>query len=274
VIERGPGSFRFSTRRDAGTVEIVVWTYRPARLTADAPVLFVLHGAARNGRSYRDAWIEPAERHGALVLAPEFGKTSFPTAREYEVGNMRDRERRPLPPDRWSFAIIEALFDRIREELGIVRAGYLLFGHSAGAQFVHRLLTFVPDCRAEAVVAANSGCYTLLDETERFPYGLGGMPVGDVALRRLLGRKLAILLGEDDADPDAPLLLKTPEAQRQGAHRLARGRTYYNHARELAARLGVPFAWRLVTLPGVGRSHRRVTPEAARLLLGDVRGFD
>lgn len=267
AIGEGLGSFGFAARQGADAARLTVWTYRPARFGPEHPVVIVMHGAARNGRAYRDVWAAHAERYGALLLAPEFSRTGFPTAREYEVGNMRDRERRPLPPEEWSFAVIERLFDAARLAVGSRRSGYRLFGHSAGAQFVHRMLTFLPCCRAEAAVAANAGCYTLLDEAERFPYGLGGLAPDAGGALRALGRRLTLLLGEADSDPEAPLLLKTPEAMRQGEHRLARGLRYYRHAAELAERTRTPFAWRLVTLSGVGHSHSAVAGEAARILL-------
>ena len=267
AIGEGAGSFEFAARQGREAPRLTVWTYRPARFGPEHPVVIVMHGAARNGRAYRDVWAAHAERYGALLLAPEFSRTDFPTAREYEVGNMRDRERRPLPQEEWSFAIVERLFDAARRAVGSRRCGYRLFGHSAGAQFVHRMLTFLPGCRSEAAVAANAGCYTLLDESERFPYGLGGFAPGDAGARQVLRRRLTLLLGEADSDPDAPLLLKTPEAMRQGEHRLARGLRYYRHAAALAESLRAPFAWRLVTLAGVGHSHAAVAGEAARILL-------
>lgn len=268
AIGEGAGSFEFAARQGREAPRLTVWTYRPARFGPEHPVVIVMHGAARNGRAYRDVWAAHAERYGALLLAPEFSRTDFPTAREYEVGNMRDRERRPLPQEEWSFAIVERLFDAARRAVGSRRCGYRLFGHSAGAQFVHRMLTFLPGCRVEAAVAANAGCYTLLDEAERFPYGLGGLPPGGEGALQVLGRRLTLLLGEADSDPEAPLLLKTPEALRQGEHRLARGLRYYRHAEALAERMRAPFAWRLVTLAGIGHSHSAVAGEAARILLG------
>ena len=270
MIDSGAGSFAFVLRRTGAEFPLTVWTYCPAAFGAGSPIVVVMHGVTRDGRGYRDAWVAAAEEHGALVLAPEFSKDVFPTPREYEVGNMRDRERRPLPPDQWGLRAVEELFDAVRQATGSAQRGYRLFGHSAGGQFVHRLLTFLPDCRAEATVVANCGCYTLLDEGERFPYGLGGMPIDSEAVARLLGRDVTILLGEDDSDPDASMLLKSPEAMRQGEHRLARGRTYHRHSGMLAHRLGVPFNWKLVTLPGVGHSHRAMAGPAARILLGQA----
>jgi len=49
---------------------------------------------------------------------------------------------------------------------------FSMFGHSAGAQFVHRYITFMPQGHLRAAVAANSGWYTLPDQTLKLPYGL------------------------------------------------------------------------------------------------------
>ena len=52
---------------------------------------------------------------------------------------------------------------------GNTSADYYLFGHSAGAQFVHRLLLMVPDGRYAALVAANAGWYTVPDKSIDYP---------------------------------------------------------------------------------------------------------
>src|SRR3546814_15764648 len=62
-------------------------------------------------------------------------------------------------------------------------------------------------------------------------------------------------------------LLRSPEAMRQGPHRLARGRTYFRVARETAAAMGARFGWELVTVPDVGHSNGKLAPHAARILL-------
>lgn len=251
---------------------MTVWTWRPEAPSPDAPVLIVLHGASRNARTYRDAWVEQARRFASLLIVPEFSKALFPTPREYEVGNMRDRNRVPLPAEEWVYGTIEALFDSAVQRTGTRRSGYRLYGHSAGGQLVHRLLTFMPEARVEAAVSANAGCYTMPLPGERFPYGLDGWSLPDASLRRLFARRHTILLGEEDTNEEDAVLLKSPEAMRQGPHRLARGLTYFETARREAARVGADFNWRLVTVPGVGHSNKRLAPHAARILVGDGAG--
>ena len=67
-------------------------------------------------------------------------------------------------------------------------ASYLLYGHSAGAQFVHRYLYFVPEARVAKVVAANAGWWTLPDLAVGFPYGLRGSVVHEAGLKAMLQR--------------------------------------------------------------------------------------
>ena len=66
------------------------------------------------------------------------------------MGRESDREK-------WAFSTIEHLFDEMRVD----QASYVLFGHSAGGQFAHRMALFRPDSRASVIVAANPGWYTM-----------------------------------------------------------------------------------------------------------------
>ena len=81
---------------------------------------------------------------------------------------------RCLPPSHWSYTIIEDLFSAV-VSMGVQRKGYNIYGHSAGAQFVHRLVQFLPTCRVETAVAANSGWYTMPCLLARWPYGWRGL---------------------------------------------------------------------------------------------------
>lgn len=75
-----------------------------------------------------------------------------------------------------------------------------------------------------------------------------------------------LLLGAEDADPNASKLRRTPEALAQGPHRLARGFAMFRAAKESAAALGAPFGWQVLVVPGADHDNAKMAPAAARLV--------
>jgi hypothetical protein len=170
------------------------------------------------------------------------------------------------------YAEVEYVFDLVRGSLGGGQNGYFLFGHSAGAQFAHRLLTFLPAPRVLGAVAANAGWYTLPAASDsimhRVPYGLaGGPPVAPDGLMRLFRTPLVVLLGEYDTTTAATddLVRGTPQAEAQGPNRLARGLHYYAVGEAQAALLGAPFTWRLAIAPRAAHDVAEVIQSAGFL---------
>ena len=163
----------------------------------------------------------------------------------------------------WSFAAIEPLFDETRRRFGTAAERYTIYGHSAGAQFVHRFVMFMPEARIEQAIAANAGWYTMPDPALAFPYGVEGAPVAPDTLKAVLAKPLTVLLGTADTDTADPDLRTTPEANRQGPHRFARGQSFFAEGRELAARLDAPFGWRMEHVPGVGHKNGLMAQAAA-----------
>lgn len=262
----GRGSFSF----EQGGHQLTVWHYQPARATADSPILFVIHGVGRNAEEYLTDWIEYADQGGFNLVVPEFSKTEFPGEAAFNSGNLFDTEGRPRPRPEWSYSVIEPLFDVMRQKLGSRRADYMIYGHSAGAQFVQRFLYFVPEARLSHVIAANAGWYMLPDLATPFPYGLKGTGADEAALRAALARPLVVLLGESDTDSNHQSLRRTPEADAQGLYRLARGQYFFDRAKSAAAARQVPHNWRLATAPGIAHSNKGMAPHALPYLLTGV----
>ena len=259
------GSFPF----EQGGHQLTVWHYRPAAATAEAPVLFVLHGVGRNAEDYLNDWIAQADLHNFLLVVPEFSKAEFPGEEAYNSGNLFDAAGQLRPREQWSFNMIEPIFDQVRAQLGSRRLDYLIYGHSAGAQFVQRFLYFVPQARVTRAVAANAGWYMLPELATPFPYGLKGTPADAVALRTAFTRPLVILLGEADTDEQHQSLRHTPESDAQGLYRLARGQYFFARAQAAAAALQAPFRWTLATVPGVAHVNKDMAPFAARRLFSE-----
>ena len=134
-----------------------------------------------------------------------------------ERGSVLDRAQ-------WSFGVIDRVFDAVRAMGGIRRNSYVIFGHSAGAQFTHRALLFGALQRAELVIAANAGASIRLDPPIHFPGGLKGSPIDEDGERRAFQQRAVIMLGDADSDPDHPNLPRGRfELDEQGPHRSRAG---------------------------------------------------
>ncbi len=260
---------------------LVAHIYRPSRFDpTNGPLWFVMHGVKRNAEHYLDVAAPVAERHQALAIVIEFSREHYPASEDYTLGiatrgradARAAREGRFRAPEAYLYNEIERVFEAVRLALDGRQRGYYLFGHSAGAQFTHRLLTFVPCARVLGAVAANAGWYTLptADAEQPFgmPYSLRGGPPDAMDPKALLAAPLTLLLGThdiEDADDD-PNVRGTPAAMAQGAHRLARGRSYFETGQAIARSLEAPFSWRLRLASGAGHDVRQVVASAGYLL--------
>lgn len=271
AFARGPGHFTFA---DWAGPPVNVWTYAPETGDLAAlPVVVVMHGVDRDGDRYRDEWIAAARTHNLIVLAPSFSDAAFPKAAGYNIGNVFDDKTgaRNAKAD-WSFSAIDPIFEAAVKRLGGKQASYTLYGHSAGAQFVHRYLYFMATTRADLFIVANAGWYTMPDFGQAFPYGLGDSTLDRLSLDRALGRKVTVLLGDRDTDAADPNLRRTPEALAQGPHRFARGHAFFEAAQSEAAKAGVDFEWRQVDVPGAHHSNGLMAPAAAALISEQTTG--
>ncbi|MDW3650929.1 MAG: alpha/beta hydrolase [Bacteroidia bacterium] len=262
-ISRGAGDISFSDYSPISNRPLKVWYYAPQDSIKELEVVFVMHGLGRNGRDYRDNWIGLANQYNCLILVPEFSDAQYPGSRSYNLGNLFDENDQPNAEEEWSFSIMDALFSHIQEEYSVRADSFYLFGHSAGSQFVHRYLLFRPENKAKMAIAANAGWYTLPKLDEAFPYGLQDAPATEENIRKAFAKRMLILLGTEDNDPNASSLRKTPEANAQGAHRFARGNFFFQLARDQATQLNTPFNWSLQTVEGVGHSNSLMAAPAA-----------
>jgi alpha-beta hydrolase superfamily lysophospholipase len=238
-------------------------------------VLVVLHGLGRNAAGYRDHARALADRHGLIVVAPLFDRARFPVWR-YQLGGVaRDGSGKTdlalQPRGAWLSATLDALVDLVREREANPGLPLLVVGHSAGGQALTRY-ALTTDRRPRLLIAANPSTWLWPDADRRFPYGFAALPSppgGEAGLRRYLGLPLVVLLGTADTIED-PDLNRGPEAMRQGEHRYARGLAFYRAGEDLARERGWTFGWRLVEVPGVGHSARRMLGDPATLAAVDA----
>jgi len=267
-LHEGPGSFVFSHDAAAMHASIRVFFFRPKSSVRDARIVVAMHGLDRAASNFRDVLVEQAERTGQIVLVPEFDATQFPDVYAYNYGNVRPPppNETVFPRDLWNFGIIDRLFEHVRTSVGSDRETFGLFGNSAGAQFVLRYLALTEATAVDAAVAANSGWYMLPDLAVDYPVGMGGLDLDESYLRRYLGRRLIVLLGEADTDRFALDLPRSETAMAQGPHRLARGVWHFEHCRQVADQLGGRFGWELEIVSGAGHVDQQIFDRAVSIL--------
>ena len=130
---------------------------------------------------------------------------------------------------------------------------------------------FYPKTKAKRIVAANASWYTVPDFSTLFPYGLQKSPIATVFMAKQLesafAKKLIIMLGENDNENEFRGWFRRDKlADVQGAHRLERGRYFYEQSTAQASALNAPFEWTLYQVANVGHSPTRMSVAAADYL--------
>ena len=264
--KQGKQYFIFKEATAVKDKPIRVWYYSPSNRPDTLPILMMMHGAERNASAYLDQWIPVANLYGYVIVAPEFSKEDYAGASRYNQGNVFSEKASNFSnKDVWTFSVIEPLFDYVKNETHNFYPSYYLSGHSAGAQFVHRFLYFVPENRASKVMMANSGWYTLPDFTTEFPFGLKNSPVSSKDIKTVFGKDVFVVLGEADTDTTSANFQKGPEYSKQGNTRFERGNFYFKYCLETAKRFNAIFNWKLATLPGVAHSNAETAKAAGAL---------
>jgi pimeloyl-ACP methyl ester carboxylesterase len=228
----------------------------PAVIGPCTRLVVVMHGVLRNGVEYAESWAPAATRGDRVVLVPELDGWGWPGSRAYNLGNATARG-----PS--AFAAVERLCSTVRERLGLADPGFVLWGHSAGAQFVHRFVLFRPDAPVRLAIAAGAGWYTAPDLDVRWPYGLAHRRLSFTAddVRRWAAAPVVLMRGTLDVQRDLHLRA-TDRAMAQGRNRF--DRAAWMHAQ--IHRVDPSSPWRLVDVPGVGHDDRLMARAAWPLL--------
>jgi hypothetical protein len=261
-----PGSHEL-TFTDWPGPDIGVHLFVPEELKADTPIVIVMHGWSREAKRYFNDWTALAKEQDFVVVVPHFPVKDFRASNDYNLGHVFEARGGDMRPrEEWTFSVIELLFDDVVERLGGAQTEYTLYGHSAGSQFVHRYLYYVPDARVNRYIAANAGWYTMPDFDTGYPYGLEDAAIDEAGLRAAFAKDMVLLLGREDTDFNDPDLRNTPEAKRQGKNRLARGLTMYYVAKTNAEKISADLNWRVVVVEGADHNNAKMVPTAASLI--------
>ena len=269
--QRGEHSFEYTGYKPLADKPITVYYYIPSKGDIKTMrVLFAMHGAKRHGSSSVGAWKHFAERDGFVVIAPEYSKENGWSENDYQRGGMyTNRNNKKLnPPEKWTYNTVEAIFDYFKEGTGSQATQYDIHGHSAGGQFVHRLVLTLPNARIRLAVASNPSAWTypyidgLKDEEGNvygWPYSIKGTPFAtEEHVKRYLAAPLIIHLGTADTSTTADDLDKQPGAMAQGPCRFIRGNTFFKAVTQFVEEMNIPFNWQRVEVENVGHNSRGV----------------
>jgi hypothetical protein len=270
IFKRGEHSIVFTAYEPLSDRPVTIHCYIPTiGDITEMPVLFSMHGSERDGTIQRDAWKYFAEKFGFIVLAPEFSKTYY-KENDYQFGGVyTDNDFTILnEKEKWTYQIIESIFDYFKKNTKNKSHIYDMFGHSAGGQFAHRFLLAMPEARVSKIVAANPGSWTFPYKdgivgtdgvTYGWPYAIKDTPFeSDNHLKKFLTKTLYVQLGTTDTDVNDSSLPKDAPSNAQGAHRYARGKFFFSESQRIATEMGVRCKFQLAEVNNVGHSTLRM----------------
>ena len=250
---------------------LVLHAARPRAFTQETPVLLVHHGVGRNGAAYRDYWLKLVDDAGVLAIAIEFSEASFPDYLRYHFGNLRNEDGTPNPRTQWTYGVDERLFLALQQQGVTACRRYGLFGHSAGGQFVHRMLSFGYRDYVAIAICANAGTYAMPDLDIAWPFGLGETELDAPALADLLRFPITVMAGTEDTKTTGRFFPKGPRSMRQGGTRYERAHSYIRSGHHAAQALGTHCAWTVIDVPDVGHDGHGMSIAAAPVIAAALR---
>lgn len=247
------------------TKPIRVHVYLPASFSLSSAMIVVMHGENRNANSYALSWTSYAAANNTIIVAPEFTDSSW-TTNAYNLGNMftgSDGSGSLNPKEKWTFTIVSDIQRTIVRGFGLRDSTFILWGHSAGAQFVHRKVLFSYDPLIKVAIAANAGWYTAPDTAIVYPWGVSHpfLSLTRADLQQFVSRNLVVMRGTADTIRDSELNTDAL-SEAQGENRFERAGYFY--------RSGIAFSpslqWKLIDVPNVNHDFRKMATAAGDYL--------
>ena len=185
--------------------KLPVFVAKPNKINKSTRLVVVMHGRKRNAEEYRDQWSEVAKDLNLLVLVPEFSEQNFPQVWGFNYGNLKTVLLEPIDKSLHAFSAIEPLANRALKRFKLKSDNWGIYGHGAGAHFVHRYVLHHPEASHSLAIAANLGWYLSMTDQE-WPFGLKNSGINDNQLKKAFGRHFLLMLGRADTStkPNSP----------------------------------------------------------------------
>lgn len=268
-LKPGEGTFTYQSYLPFAHRPVDVHYYIPEGDIRRMPVIFVFEGADRGYSYLLKAWKEEAEKHKFMVFIPHFDLQAYPLSDYQEVGMMNADYTSVQPVEKQTPMLVDKIYEFVRQQTGSQRKGYMLYGHSAGGQFVQRFMLFHDSPFVERAIIGSPGWYTFPDTEEDFPYGVRNISsITPERIKRYLAKPIILQLASGDTIRES-FLRKTPEADAQGSNRLERGNRFYEYLHQIAQKNKWPCNWRKIEEKGIGHHSNGMGQRAVPVLLSD-----
>jgi pimeloyl-ACP methyl ester carboxylesterase len=235
-------------------------------------IIVVVHGTPGENERALDVahkfirgWVALAEQKRAIVLAPAFDQDNF-GGREGPGGGYRGLFGRKIGADEFVNQIVE----QYRVLFPSSNGKFMLYGHSAGGQFVSRYLVKHPDRIIAAVISA-AGTFAFPNPNWPWTDGMARLtrkirwgptdaespfdfqpdPRGWLKAATL---PVTVVVGSQDVEASKP------SPSQKGNNHVERAQHWVEDMNALARREGRMGNVQLVIVPGVGHSSSRLRP--------------
>jgi pimeloyl-ACP methyl ester carboxylesterase len=244
--------------------DLDVYYHLPEIINNETKVLFVIHGNSRNADNYLNTWIKLAKDKNYAIFAPHFKRSQFISFNTLQMSTSSGRIRNEA--NLYLNNSIDLLFDYIKSLFDLSQDSYVIYGHSAGAQFVHRYLLFSNSPKVNKAVAANAGWYTFLDGSN-FPYGINNPPIdfSSQNVINFLNMDLHIHIGSADTDISSSVN-QSEGANNQGLNRFQRANNFFGYTTKIVKENGLNYNWSFLVVDGVAHSNSRMSKAAAEVI--------
>ncbi len=239
----------------------------PQSVDEDTKILFVIHGNSRNAEDYLKLWERLVMDKNLIVIAPKFDKNNFGNFNTLQTSTSSGRILRNK--EKYLNKSISFFFNFFKTKFNLKTDNYMMYGHSAGAQFIHRYMMLSDDYRISNVVIANAGWYTFINNN-KYPYGISGTPI-EISKQRIdwfLSRDITLLIGEDDKGNIS--LNNSKGALEQGLNRNIRAKNYFSNLTKYSEKNKIPFRWRYKEIKGVSHENKKMTIIASNIILDNL----
>jgi hypothetical protein len=152
------------------------YAYVPTTAPEKPEILVLVHGtppknetAEWDAQYYATSWIDFAEEHGYILIAPAFNQEDFSSRRgDHALSGYRGLFGREIGADEWVLRLVKAH----QQAFGSADEQFYLYGHSAGGQFTGRFLVTHPEIVKKAVITS-AATYPQPTTEVAWPFGMG-----------------------------------------------------------------------------------------------------